>query len=326
MQVQKEKFFLAVNTGMTDGDNLINQKFIEFYEARASEKLYCAIVGNVVIPNGFGTNERSPNLTSDKIWKELASRIENKGSIPGIQLASTWMGYKGQYSFISKLDNVSLYKGYASEFNENFILEQFQNLKQGTELAIEHGFRHIQLHAAHGYLFNLLIEPFFTVHYGLVLSCINDWLLLLKKHHIDSSIRISLITGDPCLDEILNIKSFIQSVKPDFYDLSDGFYNINKRLIYPYSKNIEERIARQIAVANQFPEQNFISSGLSYGYMMHEKNPNNLHIGICRDLIASPNFLFSDKVRCNSCSKCHYYSRARQELECPQWNIPSSEL
>ena len=102
MQIQKKNFFLAVNTGMTDGDNLINQKFIEFYEARASEKLYCAIVGNVVIPNGFGTNGGSPNLTNDKIWKELASRIENKGSIPGIQLASTWMGYKGQYNFISK--------------------------------------------------------------------------------------------------------------------------------------------------------------------------------------------------------------------------------
>lgn len=177
----KKIFFLAVNTGMTDGDNLITQKFIEFYETRASERLHCAIVGNVVIPNGFGTNGASPKLTDDKIWTELASRIENKGSIPGIQLASTWMGYKGQYNFISKLDNVSLYKGYATEFNENFILEQFQNLKQGTELAIKHGFRHIQLHAAHGYLFNLLIEPFFTIHHELVLSYLNDWLLLLKS-------------------------------------------------------------------------------------------------------------------------------------------------
>ena len=321
MQIQKKNFFLAVNTGMTDGDNLINQKFIEFYEARASEKLYCAIVGNVVIPNGFGTNGGSPNLTNDKIWKELASRIENKGSIPGIQLASTWMGYKGQYNFISKLDNVSLYKGYATEFNENFILEQFQNLKQGTELAIKHGFRHIQLHAAHGYLFNLLIEPFFTIHHELVLSYLNDWLLLLKKHEIESSIRISLITGDPSLDEVLNIESLIEFIKPDFYDLSEGFYNINKRLIYPYSRNIEDRIERQISISNQFKGQKFISSGLSYGHIRHEKIPNNLHIGICRDLIASPNFLFSEEVKCDSCSKCHYYSRGKQELECPQWNL-----
>ena len=321
MQIQKKNFFLAVNTGMTDGDNLINQKFIEFYEARASEKMYCAIVGNVVIPNGFGTNGGSPNLTNDKIWKELASRIENKGSIPGIQLASTWMGYKGQYNFISKLDNVSLYKGYTSEFNENFILEQFQNLKQGTELAIEHGFRHIQLHAAHGYLFNLLIEPFFTIEHELVLSCLNVWLALLKKHEIESSIRISLITGDSSLDEVLNIKSLMKFIRPDFYDLSEGFYNINKRLIYPYSRNIEDRIERQISISNEFKEQEFISSGLSYGHIRHAEIPNNLHIGICRDLIASPNFLFSEEVKCNSCSKCHYYSRGKQELECPQWIV-----
>lgn len=321
MQIKKKTFFLAVNTGMTDGDNLINQKFIEFYEARASERLHCAIVGNVVIPNGFGTNGASPKLTDDKIWTELASRIENKGSIPGIQLASTWMGYKGQYNFISKLDNVSLYKGYTSEFNENFILEQFQNLKHGTELAIEHGFRHIQLHAAHGYLFNLLIEPFFTVDHETVLSCLNDWLALLRNHKIESSIRVSLTTGDSFLDEVLNIKSLMEFIKPDFYDLSEGFYNINKRLIYPYSRNIEERVERQISISNEFKEQEFISSGLSYGHIRLAEIPNNLHIGICRDLIASPNFLFSDKIRCNSCSKCHYYSRGKLELECPQWNL-----
>ena len=321
MKVDKKIFFLAVNTGMTDGDNLINQKFIEFYEARASERLHCAIVGNVVIPNGFGTNGSSPKLTDDKIWTELASRIQNKGSIPGIQLASTWMGYKGQYNFISKLDNVSLYKGYATEFNENFILEQFQNLKQGTELAIKHGFRHIQLHAAHGYLFNLLIEPFFTIDHELVLSYLNDWLVFLKKHEIESSIRISLTTGDSSLDEVLNIRSLMGLIKPDFYDLSEGFYNINKRLIYPYSRNIEDRIERQISISNQFKEQKFISSGLSYGHTRHEEIPNNLHIGICRNLIASPNFLFSEEVKCDSCSKCHYYSRGKLELECPQWNL-----
>ena len=129
------------------------------------------------------------------------------------------------------------------------------------------------------------------------------------------------MTGNLDIDKALEVSNLIPKLSPDYYDLSDGFYNIDKKLIYPYSKNIECRKNRQIDISNTYIQQKFISSGLSYGLYDEEILPDNLHIGICRDLIASPNFLnFPNEKGCSKCSKCHYYSRGKSELECPQWD------
>lgn len=316
----KKIFFLAVNTAMTK-HNEITERYIKFYDERASEKLYCSIVGNVVIPNGYPTNLNTPIISNNKLWKELATRINSKGTRPGIQLASTWSTYEGQRNFISRENSLETYKSYMEGINERTIQSIFSNLYLASRMSIDFGFKHIQLHAGHGYLFNLLIEPVFTSFHDLIMEKLVDWLFFLKKNNIESSIRVSLVTGNLDIDKALEVSNLIPKLSPDYYDLSDGFYNIDKKLIYPYSKNIECRKNRQIDISNTYIQQKFISSGLSYGLYDEEILPDNLHIGICRDLIASPNFLnFPNEKGCSKCSKCHYYSRGKSELECPQWD------
>jgi len=87
-------FFLGVNTGFV-ANRRPDDRFLEFYARRSSPKLHCAIVGNVVVPNGYGSNEVSPIITPDAVWSELADVIRLRGSLPGIQIATTWEHYTG---------------------------------------------------------------------------------------------------------------------------------------------------------------------------------------------------------------------------------------
>jgi len=48
-------FFLAVNTGYFY-DGIPTQECLNFYKARSGHGIYCAIVGNTVIKNGYSTN------------------------------------------------------------------------------------------------------------------------------------------------------------------------------------------------------------------------------------------------------------------------------
>src|SRR5690606_6436671 len=93
-------FFAAVNTGFVI-DGRPDHRFLQFYESRSSPELYCSIVGNVVVPNGHGSNASTPMITGDFIWAELANRINERGANPGIQLATTWAGYTGSKKFVT---------------------------------------------------------------------------------------------------------------------------------------------------------------------------------------------------------------------------------
>jgi hypothetical protein len=94
------KFFVGLNTGYATVGRP-DARFVEFYRLRSSPALHCAIVGNVVIPRGYGTNANSATISTAPIWAELANAIASRGSLPGVQLATTWEGYLGSRSFRS---------------------------------------------------------------------------------------------------------------------------------------------------------------------------------------------------------------------------------
>lgn len=315
-------FFLGVNTGFVS-DREPDGRYIEFYRNRSSPMLHCAIVGNVVVPSGHGSNESTPFITTNSVWSELANAISEKVSLPGVQLATAWEGYQGARNFLSAEGGqvIEHARKLVSDLGAIGIEKTLGSFKAAAGMAINHGFRHIQLHAAHGYLLSLLtderINPRADLTYDL-LSRIATW---LRSQCIETSLRISLCTGDDQFDaNHTNIRlDRIAALPFDFVDLSSGFYNINKRLIYPSLEDvIASRITESVKLAERHPTKKFIFSGRISRWKI--ELPRNAHVGICRDLIANPNFLSDPERGCRNHSKCHYFSRGEKHIECPQWN------
>ena len=78
---------------------------------------------------------------------------------------------------------------------------------------------------------------------------------------------------------------------------------------------MKSRRRKTIELAINHPDKQIILSGKSNA--IHDKNlPDNVHVGLCRDLIANPKYLLEVGNGCNNCESCHYYSRGYSSLEC----------
>lgn len=318
----RKYFFLAVNTGLVQG-NLPDAKCRSFYRERSKHGLYCSIVGNVVTPGGIGSNDVCAEISSAPAWRQLAESIGESGALPGIQLTSTWQGYSGMRQFVPRSgdDPLNEYRTVAASLSNKDARAAFDGLYRGTEFAIKAGFRHVQIHAAHGYLFNLLIDSRLSRHAEFSLGAIRQWARCLTAMGIESSIRISIWSGHPLLDNQCThqLLDCIANLPISYVDISAGFYNINKRLIYPSTPQIiSDRIEATLEFAKRHPNTQVILSGKS-ALAWEAGLPRNVHIGICRDLIANPDFLLQRDRGCALCMKCHYYSRGMYHLTCGQW-------
>jgi hypothetical protein len=61
--------------------------------------------------------------------------------------------------------------------------------------------------------------------------------------------------------------------------------------------------------------KDFILSGRALLQVDHDLPPN-LHIGLCRDLIANPDYLVDQSRGCMNSGKCHYFSRGTDHVTC----------
>ena len=324
----RQVFFLGVNTGYVR-NGLPDARFLNFYARRSSSNLHCAIVGNVVVPGGHASNEATPLLNSDAIWSEIASAIASGGSCPGIQLATVWEGYIGSRKFVNASSDVVLEgRRMVLAMKRDGISSMLDAFEAAVNLALSHGFAHIQLHAAHGYLLSLLIDARINPDADFVLHRLAVIGTLLRREGIESSIRISLRNGDIAFDTdgMAAFQQDICRLPFDFIDLSSGYYNIDKRLIYPARPSVlAQRLEDSVDAALRHPECQFIVSGRALHYNWTEL-PKNIHPGICRDLIANPNVLDEPANGCQNHNKCHYYSRGEPHLTCARWVPGTSEL
>ena len=148
-----------------------------------------------------------------------------------------------------------------------------------------------------------------------------DWAARHSAAGIETSIRISLRTGDGEFDAHGRnlFHAQVAGLTFDFVDVSSGFYDIDKQLIYPgRSDTLRARRAETIALARRFPDRDFILSGRALLQPDHDL-PQNLHLGLCRDLIANPDYLTDQSRGCINSGKCHYFSRGADHVTCPQW-------
>ncbi|HZC80403.1 MAG TPA: hypothetical protein VE222_01585, partial [Nitrospiraceae bacterium] len=248
--------------------------------------------------------------------------------LPGIQLATAWRGYRGMKRFVqgAGADPLHEYREVPASMSSLDVKTAFDALYRGSELAFRAGFRHLQLHAAHGYLFGLLVDHRFSPHSDLAIELVRRWISDVASWGVESSLRFSLWTGRACIDEHGqdDFVETIVSLPVDYLDVSAGFYNIDKRLIYPsLPKVIFSRCTATLDLAKHYPHMQFIMSGKSAG-LWHKPLPANVHVGICRDLIANPNFLRDRDGGCSDCMKCHYFSRGQSHLTCGRWRHPAT--
>ncbi len=321
----RKVFFVGVNTGYVS-DGLPDERYVEFYRRRSSPRLHCAIIGNVVVPNGHGSNASTPMLSSASIWGKIASEISERGSVPGIQLATAWPDYQGMRGFVSDRPGktLSAAQKLIDKMGQQGVSDTLGAFECGAAIAIAHGFRHIQFHAAHGYLLSLLVDKRINPRAGYVLERLEGEVTNLVSKGVEVSIRISLRTGDPAFDAIgrEEFHDTISSLPFSYVDLSSGFYNIDKRLIYPSRPEfISERAEETKSVSLKHPGRKFIYSGRA---LRDEdgKFPENVHLGLCRDLIANPDFLDQQGATsgCENRGKCHYFSRNEDSLTCALWD------
>lgn len=317
----KKTFFLGVNTGFVC-DGVPDETFLEFYRSRSSPDLHCAIIGNIVVPGGFGTNKQTPELSESSRWADVAEAIERAGSVPGIQLATTWPEYHGQRTFVVGDPNrtIESARNLLASMTPRDVADIVDKFKRAAQMAIDHGYRHIQIHAAHGYLPNLLLDRGLSSLSEYAHEGMTKLAEFLQGQKIETSLRWSMRTGDTAFDRrgILEGAADIVALRFDFVDLSSGYYNIDKRLIYPSTKPfLSQRIKDSLQVAKKFSGQRFIISGKISNFL--EDLPGNVDLGVCRDLIANPQFLRDWKNGCRNRGKCHYYSRGSDRIICPSW-------
>src|ERR1700733_5682886 len=94
LKINRRVFLVGLNTGyVSHGEP--DQRYIDFYARRSSPALYCAIIGNVVIPRGQPSNSGTPTISRSEVWYRIARAILARGTVPGIQLSTTWEGFRG---------------------------------------------------------------------------------------------------------------------------------------------------------------------------------------------------------------------------------------
>ena len=317
--------FAPINPGFSK-NGVISNRYFDFYNTHSGRGIGICYVGNVAIKEEWTSNNNTAVLSStpEKSWKNLTVLIANNGSVPGLQLA--WKPPTMVLQKRFKTNNLSSQIFHFKDFYNCF--EDYENVAslfvESIKKAADYGFPVIQLHAAHGYALSLLLSrsisdcntPSDTKGLRLIERIVNG----LNRDNIILDIRLSLYEGIGDNQDELEYKSDLitqlEHFGFDIISFSNGFYNVNKTMIYPVKNGTLPIFteAKQFAEIHNGIVHN-VAGNLEYALMNGHQFPDNLMISLGRQLLADPATVekmikqnYDTILKCTECNACHYYS------------------
>lgn len=324
-EIPSNVFFAPINPGGVS-NGVITKEYMDFFVEHSGRGIGLCYVGNVALQKSWSSNRNTAVISSTprKSWGELASLIVDKGSVPGIQLAWKPPKIEMQRSFITnnKTEQIEKYKEFYNSFDE---VDEVSNLfVNNIKVVNKLGFQVVQLHAAHGYALSLLISRSIS-------GCKNPkdtkGMEVIKKifeniniKNVIYDIRLSIYEGiDDNSDEIeykTHLIELLMEYGFQIISLSNGFYNIDKNMIYPMKNGKTVVLEEAINFAKKNPNIIWnVAGNMENALMKERKYPENLTFSLGRQLLADPNTVlkimnhkYDDIKLCTECDACHYYS------------------
>jgi len=330
------RFHLApINAGFAD-EGVPTAALLAFHVARASKYVGISWVGNVAVSSAYVTNANTPTISCGASeWGVLSAEIEQRGSVPGVQLAcrfspqaapTKWTRSKRDLYFQS-------HRRFISSLSAAEIQQVLNDFKAGVRRIKQLGFRAVQFHAAHGYFLNLLLDPRINIrtdHFRFADFAVPDKIqnACLQIGGIEQEWRISLSpdrhVGPEEMEIAHQVVGSLALRNVSSINISNGHYDLDKGAIYP------------LRSAGPIPQSEPILCWVIGGNIDSIEAcagwDQNVAFYIGRALIADAKFVEKSVTAtgqicaCRRTNKCHFYSRGASHIECgvnPEFMSPA---
>lgn len=335
LEIPTKVFFAPINTGYAR-DGYPTDRLLTFQCLRSGRLIGVNYTGNVAIGKEYVTNVHNAYFNG-KVdnWRLITKNIKENDSVPAIQLGCRYS------NLIPLKENFSSHKdqyiNYAKRELENITKKEIEQIinkfVDNAIMAFELGYEIIQIHAAHGYFLSLMLSDSFNQRkdeYGknrtLILTKIIDG-IRDKNPKVILDVRLSVIEGVKSEIDEFKYKEYIMkdivNSGIDIISLSNGIYNIDKRMIYPDLQTCHGLYINQGRYfAIKYPKIIWNTAGNIHDLQkLNECNLENLSFSLGRALLADPDMIskfanndINNIRRCTGCNKCHYYSNGDNEL------------
>lgn len=326
-----------INTGFAK-DGVPDKRLVTFHRTRAGLGIGIALVGNVATTLGSRTNDGTAVLSQPHHvprFADIAAAIGQQGTLPGIQIGDTpdWLGKTSRWKATNQNEEVERLREHVQALSAQALDELLERFEQTVSLAVQAGFRVVEVHAAHGYSLALLLDPDTnrrTDRFASDGPWLAEFCRRMRAGLGEQSLlafRVSGFTGlrdrNADLRRTQILWSRLSSYGADILDLSAGLYTINRTLIYPKQEcgpaNLDfvEPLSRVPGVV--------IVSGAIRDLGLVGRLPSNVLIGLGRPLLADPRLVDKllggracDVVPCCNRGQCHYGTTSQPSIACGQ--------